>query len=194
MALGDAVERNGKHMRATPEQIDLDQADPSRLQLLLLLDVQVPPGSWNLIRRAEHLDHRHNPPARLDVDDLDEPLPDRLGLLEVNHQRLGHRDSVSRLGPTFLRPAAFDDPHVRDDVPPLPLCWLDEDALVHVRQKVTWQVLLERITRIGDQAMMNITPVLLKVGVHPGEMDYAWSESPEARMVRFRNSTWFHRI
>src|SRR5208283_5039587 len=169
MALGDAVERNGEHARTGSQKIDLDQADASRPQLLLLLDVQVPPGTGNLVRRAEHLDHRHNPPARLDVDDLDEPLPDRLGLIQVDHQRLGHRDAVPRPGPSFFWPAALDDPHIRDDVPALPLGWLDEDALAHSRQQVTRQVPLERIARIGDQTVMNIAPELLKVRVHPGK-------------------------
>src|SRR5208337_712849 len=188
MALGDAVERNGEHARAGPEQIDLDQADASRPQLLLLLDVQVPPGTWSLVRRAEHLDHRHNPPARLDVDDLDEPLPDRLGLIQVDHQRLGHRDAVPRPDPSFLRPAALDDPHIRDDVPALPLGWLDEDALAHSRQQVTRQVPLERIARIGDQTVMNIAPELFEVRVHPGKRT-AHGRSLRRFKGTFRNST-----
>jgi hypothetical protein len=49
----------------------------------------------------------------------------------MNHQWLGHRDSVFRLDHTFLLPATLDDTHVRDDAPALPLGWLDEDALVH---------------------------------------------------------------
>ena len=155
---------------------------PPAPQLFLFLDVQVPPGTRGLVRRAEHLDHRHHPPARLDVDDLDEPLPDRLGLFQVElpaapppQRRCPSRHLVLAAG-RARRPARPGRCSGRG--PPMAR---RRSALVNSGQQATWQVLLERIARIRDQAVMNIARELLKVWVHPRKRTARWSKSPAAQ-------------
>src|SRR5271157_1189147 len=169
LALGDAVHRSGEDTAAGPQQIDLDQTDTPSSQLLLLLYVQVFTGAGKFVRWAEHLDHGHDAPARLDIDDLDVPLPDRLGLFQVDHKRLGHRNAVSRDDSSFAWPATLNNPHVRNDVPALPLGRLDEDALVHSGNEVAGQSSLQRPACKGNKRVMNIAPELLEVRVHTGK-------------------------
>ena len=73
------------------------------------------------------------------VDDLDEALPHRLVLLQVDNQRFGHGDPVARPKAVLLAPAALDNPHVRSDIPAPSLHRLDEDSFVHPRAQIAGQ-------------------------------------------------------
>jgi hypothetical protein len=82
MAVCDAVEGGRQDPVAGANQVDLDEVDAPRLELLLLLEVQLEPGTWDFVRRFQDLDHSHHAAARSPVQDLDEPLPRRLAVFQ----------------------------------------------------------------------------------------------------------------
>jgi hypothetical protein len=161
MAFGNELEWGGQHPATCAKQIDLHQADASLPQFFLFLQVEVTPRAGDLVGRAQDFNHRDNPSSGFDVDDLDETLPDGFVLIEMDDQRVGYRNAVTRPHGRLLASAAFDDPHVRDDVARLPFLGLDEHALVYTRPQITRQLLLERVAGIDDKPVVYISPVFL---------------------------------
>ena len=158
MAVGNELERCGQDSATGAVQVDLDQADACLPKLALLLDVEVAAGTGELIRRANDLDHCDDAPARLEVDDLDEALPDRFVLFEVNDQWFGHGNSIARPEDGLLARTALDDSDIGYDVSRKPDRRLDKDSLIDPCDQIGRQLLLDRRARAVDHGVMHDRP------------------------------------
>jgi hypothetical protein len=120
-ALPGQVLGHGQDVRPLAEQVDLDEVDVAGEDLPLLGQVRLPARPGGLVRRADNLDHRHDPLPRAEVEDGDVRLMHRLGRGHDDDWLVGLQDGDRAPLPRRPRRPAAPDRNAGCDPPVRPL-------------------------------------------------------------------------
>ena len=159
VAFGIQLERGGQDLAARPEQVDLDQADASLPEFLLLLDVQVAPGAGSLFEGL-----------RISIT-VTTRRPDLMSM--ISNEALPHRLVLLVRQRRPRRPVERNPRPRLDD----PTSGRFSELLQSARRILARRPALPNRRATASEVhrsgliieMMNIAPELLQVGVHPGK-------------------------
>jgi hypothetical protein len=89
----------------------------------------------------------------------------------MDQPRFGNLDPRDGNGGATPRrgPALFDNAQIVIDAARTFLVRLDKHALLDAGQKFPWQLSLQLVAGVDDQAGVHVAPVFLEIGVHAGK-------------------------